>query len=162
MYPSTIVKNNRIIRFGFFSTSGGVAWIRKSSRFYKSLTKRNRDGSITAFYTPQFSSNDRKITNDLDLPQYSPSFIKTIKPGRVNYIVEESSSSEYSNISVGNRVFVQEGVNIAALGIVIAKEIAKDNYDYKLTVRLDSNNSEIVLENQNVWLLPYQLDQHGK
>jgi hypothetical protein len=59
-------------------------------------------------------------------------------------------------------VFVQEGVNIAALGIVIAKEIAKDNYDYKLTVRLDSNNSEILLENQNVWLLPYQLDQHGK
>ena len=98
----------------------------------------------------------------MDLPQYSPSFIKTIKPGRVNYIVEDSSSSEYSNISVGNRVFVQEGVNIAALGIVIAKEIAKDNYDYKLTVRLDSNNSEILLENQNVWLLPYQLDQHGK
>ena len=126
------------------------------------MTKRNRDGRITAFYTPQFSLNDRKITNDLDLPQYSHSFIKTITPGHVNYIVEDSSSSEYSNISVGNRLCIQEGVNIAAPGIVIAKEIAKDNYDYKLTVRLDSNNSEIVLENQNVWLLPYQLDQHGK
>ena len=99
----------------------------------------------------------------MDLPQYSPSFIETINPDRVNYIVEDSSSSEYANISVGNRVFVLEGVtDIAALGIVIAKEIAKDNYDYKLTVRLESNNSEIFLENQNVWLLPYQLDQHGK
>jgi hypothetical protein len=150
----------------YFSTSGGVAWIRKSSRFYKSLTKRNRDGSITAFYTPHFSSNDRKITNYLDLPQYSPSFIETIinPDGRVNYIVEDISLSEYSNISVGNRVFVEESVNTAALGVVIAKDTVstKNELHFRLSVRLDSNSSDIVVENQNVWLLPYQLEQRGK
>jgi hypothetical protein len=101
----------------------------------------------------------------LDLPPYSPSFIETIinPRGRVNYIVEDISSSEYSNISVGNRVFVEESVNTAALGIVIAKDtVSTYSYNETLSIRLDSNSSDIVVENQNVWLLPYQLDQHGK
>ena len=82
----------------------------------------------------------------------------------MNDIVEDISSSEYSNISVGNRVFVEESVNTAALGVVIAKDTVstKNELHFRLSVRLDSNSSDIVVENQNVWLLPYQLDQHGK
>jgi hypothetical protein len=37
---------------------------------------------------------------------------------------------------------------------VIAKE--------KLTVRLDSSGTDIVLGNQNIWELPHQLVQNGK
>ncbi len=140
---------------------GGISWIRKSSRFYKSLIKRNCDGSITAFYTPPFSTSDGEI---LDLPQQAPSFIESLNPDNVNYIVEDMSSTEYSNISVGSRVFVEENVNIAVLGIVIAKETFRTEHElqYKLTVRLDFNGSDVVLDNTNVWLLPYQLEQHGK
>ena len=142
-----------------FCIIGGIAWIRRSSRFYKSLTKRNLDGSITAFYTPPFLSSDREI---LDSPQQTPSFIENINPDNVNYIVEDISSAEYSNISVGSRVFVKENVNIAVLGIVIAKETFRTEHElqYKLTVRLDFNGSDVVLHNTNVW--PYQLEQRGR
>ena len=124
------------------------------------MTKRNSDGSITAFYTPPFLSSDREI---LDSPQQTRSFIENINPDNVSYIVEDISSTEYSNISVGSRVFVEESRNIAVLGIIIAKETFRTEHElqYKLTVRLDFNGSDVVLDNTNVWLLPNQLEQHG-
>ena len=144
---------------------GGVAWIRKSSRFYKSLTKRNRDNVITAFYTPQFPLSVAKNLRILNSFHFSPSFIETINSGSVNYIVEDIPPSEYSKISLGDRIFVEESVtDIAVLGTVIAKETIATSNDlrYKLTARLDSNSSDIVFEDKNVWLLPSQLGQPGK
>ncbi len=123
------------------------------------MTKRNSDGSITAFYTPPFPSSDGEI---LDSPQQTPSFIESINPDKVNYIVEDISSTEYSNIGVGSRVFVEESGNIAVRGIVLAKEAFRTEHElqYKLTVRLDFNGSDVVLHNTNVW--PYQLKPFGK
>ncbi len=123
------------------------------------MTKRNSDGSITAFYTPPFLSSDGEI---LDSPQQTPSFIESMNPDNVNYVVEDISSTEYSNISVWSRVFVEESVNTAVLGIVIARETFRTEHElqYKLIVRLDFNGSDVVLHNTNVW--PYQLEQHGK
>lgn len=83
----------------------------------------------------------------------------------MNYIVEDIPSSEYSKISLGDRIFVEENVvDIAVLGTVITKETITTNNDlrYKLTARLDSNSSDIVFEDKNVWLLPSQLGQPGK
>ena len=83
----------------------------------------------------------------------------------MNYIVEDIPSSEYSKIRLGDRIFVEEGVtDIAVLGTVIAKETIDTSNDlrYKLTARLDSNSSDIVFEDKNVWLLPSQLGQPGK
>lgn len=61
-------------------------------------------------------------------------------------------------------MFVEESIrDVAVLGTVIAKETitTSNGLRYKLTVRLDSNSSDIVLEDQNVWLLPSQLGQSG-
>ena len=135
---------------------GGVAWIRKSSRFYKSLTKRNGGNIIIAFYTPQFPLSEDKT---------SLSFIETVNSDSVNYIVEDIYQSGYSKIKLGDRVFVEESVaDIAVIATVIAKETinASNGIRYKLTARLDFNGSDIVLEDKNVWLLPSQLGHPGK
>ena len=135
---------------------GGVAWIRKSSRFYKSLTKRNGGNIIIAFYTPQFPLSEDKT---------SLSFIETVNSDSVNYIVEDIYQSGYSKIKLGDRVFVEESVaDIAVIATVIAKETinASNGIRYKLTARLDFNGSDIVLEDKNVWLLPSQLGHRGK
>lgn len=146
-----------------FCNLGGLAWIRKSSKFYKSLTKR-RDNVTIAFYTPQFTPNTNENIDNSDLPNFTSSFIETINSDQVNYIVEDIPPSKYTNISVGNRMFVEESIrDVAVLGTVIAKETitTSNGLRYKLTVRLDSNSSDIVLEDQNVWLLPSQLGQSG-
>ena len=135
---------------------GGVAWIRKSSRFYKSLTKRNGGNIIIAFYTPQFPLSEDKT---------SPSFIETINSASVNYIVEDIYQSGYSKIKLGDRIFVEESVaDIAVIATVIAKETinTSNGIRYKLTARLDFNGSDIVLEDKNAWLLPSQLGHPGK
>ena len=147
-----------------FHVSGDVLWIQKSSRFYKSQTKRSKDKDITAFYTPRFLEGNKENLDNLKVSQYSQSFIKTLNPDRVNRIVKDIPSLDYSNISVGNRIFVQDSVKSAASGIVISKSFVGNHNGghYDLTVRFESNSSDIVLGNQNVWLLPYQLEQHGK
>ena len=139
-----------------FVILGGVAWIRKSSRFYKSLTKRNGGNAIIAFYAPQFPLSEDKI---------SSSFIETINSDSVNYIVEGIYQSGYSKLNLGHRIFVEESVaDIAVIATVIAKETitASNGIRYKLTARLDFNGSDIVLEDKNVWLLPSQLGHPGK
>jgi hypothetical protein len=149
----------------FFShILGNLAWIQKSSMFYKSLTKRNSDGSITAFYTPPFSSSDREISDNFESPQYSPSFIEILNHDQAKDIVPDILPSDYSNISVGNRILVEESANTAALGTVIGKENVStySELDYKLTVRLHISNTVLVLGNQSVWQLPHKLDQNGK
>jgi hypothetical protein len=78
----------------------------------------------------------------------------------VNYIAEDVKSLEYSKIHVGKRVFVEESVNTAVLGTVILRTV--DKFQHKLTVRLDSDGSDIVPEYENVHVLPYQLDRHGE
>ena len=135
---------------------GGVAWIQKSSRFFRSLIKRNSNGGTTAFYSPAFPSSD--------LTPQPPSFIETINHESVNYIVEDIPSLKYSNVSLGSRVLVEESEDTAVEGIVIAKESVHihGELQYKLTVRLVSDGSDIVIEDTKVWLLPYQLDKHGK
>jgi hypothetical protein len=148
----------------FFHILGNLAWIRKSSTFYKSLTKRNSDGSITAFYSPQFSPSDKEILDDFESPQYSPSFIETLNPDQAKRIVYDISPADYSNIGIGNRILVEESANTAALGVVIGKEnvsIYTELY-YKVTVRLDFNNTDVVLGGQSVWQLPHHLDENGK
>jgi hypothetical protein len=75
----------------------------------------------------------------------------------LNYIVEAVKSLKYSKISVGKRVFVEENLNTAVLGTVILRSADK------LTVRLDSNGSDIIIPgNKNVYPLPFQLDSHGE
>ena len=139
-----------------FVTKGGVAWIKKSSRFFRSLTKRDSNGGITAFYSPPFPSS-RFFSQSL-------SFIERINPKSVNDIVQDITSSKYSSVNIGSRVFVEESEDVAVAGIVIAKESVHiyGELQYKLTVRLVSNNSDIVIKDAKVWLLPYQLDKHGK
>ena len=124
--------------------------------FYRSLTKLNGKGGVTAFYSAPFQSSHS--------PLMTPSFIDTINPKSVNSYVGDISSSEYSHVHVGSRVFVGEGEDVAVTGIVIAKKSATTNGEVHrmLTVRLASNGSDIVTEGRNVWLLPYQLNQHGK
>ena len=58
--------------------------------------------------------------------------------------------------AVGKRVFVEEGENTAALGTVILKTAGK------VSVRLDSNGSDIIADNKKVYLLPFRLDRHGE
>ena len=148
-----------------FCILGGVAWVRKSSKFYKSLTKFNSENNIIAFYTPQFSLSKSEKIDNFNLQPFSPSFIEILNSTSVNYIVKDISSTEYSNISVGNRIFAEESIipDVAVLGTVIAKEtiILGNDLRYKLTARLDSNGSDIVLEDKMVWLLPSQLGQPG-
>ena len=139
-------------------------WIQKSSRFYKSKTKRNKDNSITAFYTPRPLKEDKETLDNSKASQYSQSFMKNVYRSRVNSVVEDIPSFDYSNISVGNRIFVQDSVNSAASGIVISKNFVGNHNGghYDQTVRFEFNSSDTVLGNQNVWLLPYQLEQHGE
>lgn len=149
-----------------FCILGGVAWVRKSSKFYKSLTKCNSDNNVIAFYTPQFSLSKSEKIDNFNLLHFSPSFIEILNStSSVNYIVKDISSTEYSNISVGNRIFAEESIipDVAVLGTVIAKEtiILGNGLRFKLTARLDSNGSDIVLEDKMVWLLPSQLGQPG-
>jgi hypothetical protein len=66
------------------------------------------------------------------------------------------NSSEYSRTSVGSRVFVEESENTAVMGTVILKTTEK------LTVRLDSNGSDIIPVHKKIYLLPFQLDIHGE
>ena len=134
---------------------GGVAWIKKSSRFFRSLTKRDINGGTTAFYSPPFLSSD--------LTPQPQSFIKRINPKSVNYIVEDIPLSKYLSVNLGSRVLVEESDDVAVSGIVIAKESVRihEEQQYKLTVRLVSDGSDIVIEDTKVWLLPYQLDKHG-
>ena len=140
---------------------GGSVWIRKSSKFYKVLKKQNRDGTITAFYNSRFPSSDSDALQHFDSSRSRrQSFIDKISPNRVNYIAEDVKSLEYSKIHVGKRVFVEESVNTAVLGTVILRTV--DKFQHKLTVRLDSDGSDIVPENENVHVLPYQLDRHGE
>ena len=161
--PKTFAQYCNSICFAFL---GGLAWIRKSSKFYKSLTKRRDDVAI-AFYTPQFTSskNESIPVDNLNLRDFKSSFIEAINLEQVNYIVEDIPSSKYSNISVGNRIFIEESIrDVAVLATVIAKETITtyNGPRYKFTARLDSNSSDIVLEDQNVWLLQSQLGQSGK
>ncbi|CAB4024986.1 MAM and LDL-receptor class A domain-containing 2-like, partial [Paramuricea clavata] len=141
---------------------GNPAWIPKSSMFYKSLTKCNSDGSITAFYTPPFSSSDREILDNFESHRYSPSFIETLNLEQAKDIVPYILPSVYSNFSVGNRILVEERANTAALGTVIGKENVSTYSDlnYKLTVRLHISNTVLLLGNQSVWKLPHQLNQN--
>ena len=100
--------------------------------------------------------------NSLHFPA---SFIESINFDSVNYLVEDIPSSKYSNISVGNRIFVEESIpDVAVLGTVIAKETITtyNGSGYKLTARLDYSGSDIVIEDQNIWLIPSQLGQPGK
>ena len=165
LYYSSFEKLHNSICFAFL---GGLAWIRKSSKFYKSLTKR-RDNVAIAFYTPQFTSSTNesisRSVDNLNLRNFTSSFIETINLDQVNYIVEDIPPSKYSNISVGNRIFIEESIrDVAVLGTVIAKETITtyNGSRYNFTVRLDSNSSDIVLEDKNVWLLQSQLGQSGK
>ena len=124
--------------------------------FYRSLTKLNGKGGVTAFYSAPFPSSHSSLR--------TPSFIETINPESVNSFVGDISSSEYSLVHVGSRVFVEEGEDVAVTGIVVAKKSVTTNGEVHrmLTVRLASNGSDIVTEGRKVWLLPYQLNQHGK
>ncbi len=122
---------------------------------YKALRKRNRDGTITALYNSRFPSSDTDTSGKFDVPK----FVEIVSPSRVNYVVEDINPVDYSEIDVGNRIFVEESANTAVLGIVISNGNKSRN---KLTVRLDSNSSDIVVENQKIYLLPYQLDRHGE
>ena len=139
-----------------FVTIGGVAWIQKSSRFFRSLTKHDGDGGTTAFYSSPFPSNK--------LSSQSLSFIKRIKPGNVNYIVQDIPSLKYSSVNIGSRVLVEESEDVTVAVIVIAKESVHihGELQYMMTVRLVSDGSDIVIKDKKFWLLPYQLDKHGK
>ena len=139
-----------------FFTKGGLAWIQKSSKFFRSLTKRDRNDDTTAFYSPPFPSSG--------LSSQSLSFIERINPESVNDIVQDIPSLKYSNVNIGSRVLVEESEDVAVAGIVIAKESVHihEELQYKLTVRLVSDNSDIVIKGTKVWQLPYQLDKHGK
>ena len=55
-------------------------------------------------------------------------------------------------------------MDLSARGIVVAKDPVNisDAYHYRLTIRFDSNSTDIVLDSQNVWLLPNQGDENGK
>lgn len=128
--------------------------MRKSSKLFKTSKKQNRDGSITAFYNSRISAS-----GSLNTP-ITPSFIDVISPDRVNYIVSDVKSVKYSEISVGTRVFVDSSPDAATLGTVIIKD--ENPSEYKLTVRLDSDGSDIAVVNEKVYLLPYQLDKHGR
>ena len=119
---------------------------------YKVLKKENGDGTITVFYNPQFLNNPGKF-------QLPLSFIEIFSKDRVNYVVEDINSSNYSDIDIGNRVFVEETENAAVLGTVISNG---SKSQHKLIVRLDYNSLDIVVEDKKVYLLPYQLNKHGK
>ena len=134
---------------------GGLIWIRRSSKFYKALKKPNRDGTFTFFYNSRFPPSG----SDCASFHCTQSFIGELSHKSVydlNYIVEVLNSTEYSMTAVGKRVIVEEGENIAALGTVILKTAGK------VTVRLDSNGSDIIAGNKKVYLLPFQLDRHGE
>ena len=120
------------------------------------MTKRDSDGGTTAFYSPPFPSSG--------LSSQAPSFIERINPESVNYIVQDIPSSKYSSVNIGTRVFVEESEDNAVAGIVIEKESIHiyGKLQYTLTVRLVSDSSDIVIKGAKVWLLPYQLDKHGK
>lgn len=120
---------------------------------YRVLKKENKDGSFVAFFNPQFPSSDTNTKKFI-----TRSFLEITSRNRVNYIVEDIKS-DYSNISVGRRVLVEERANIAVIGIVISNRSESQN---KLTVRIDSNSSDIVVESQNIYQLPYQVDKHGE
>ena len=120
---------------------------------YRVFKKENKDGSFVAFFNPQFPpsyTNTRKFI--------TRSFLEIVYRNRVNYVVEDIKSN-YSNIAVGRRVLVEERTNIAVIGIVISNRSEPQN---KFTVRIDSNSSDIVVENQNIYQLPYQVDKHGE
>lgn len=92
-------------------------------------------------------------------------FLETIPPDHVNYVVEDIRLLDYTNISLGTRVLINEHVGFTAVpGIVIAKKTAFDASwpRFLLTVRFDINSSDIEVEEQDALLLPYQLDRHGK
>ena len=116
------------------------------------------DGNITAFYGPTYFK-----TIDLDSSAFLPSFIETIAIDDV-YFIEDISLSEYWNIDVGNIVLVEESVDISAQGKVVSKDPVNTSnvFNYRLIVRFDSNSTDIELDGQNIWLLPYQGEKDGK
>ena len=142
-----------IEHFLIFYLQGGLVWIRKSSNFYKALKKQNQDGDVTVFYHNGFPPSD---VNSLECQLYKCTrrFIEKSETF-LNYIVGVVNSSEYSRTSVGSRVFVEESENTAVMGTVILKTTEK------LTVRLDSNGSDIIPVHKKIYLLPFQLDTHG-
>jgi hypothetical protein len=133
---------------------GGAIWIRKASKMYNVLKIQNRDGTITAFYSPRFPPSG---TGKID----TPSFLEVVSPSLVNYVVQDITPSNYSETAVGDRVFVEESINTAVLGIVIATHDGNKSH-YSLIVRLNTNNSDIVVGDHKFYHLPYQLNRHGE
>ena len=123
---------------------------------YKVLQTQNTDGTITAFYNSRFLPSDTDTSGKID----TPGFLEIVSPDRVNYVVEDITPSNYSEIGVGDRVFVEESINTAVLGIVILNNGNK--FYHSLTVRLNANNSDIVVRNKKVYLFPYQFNRHGE
>ena len=121
---------------------------------YRVLKKENKDGSFIAFFNSQFPT-----LNYTDAKKsMTPSFIEIVSRNHVNYVVEDIKL-DYSDIALGRRVLVEEHANIAVIGIVI---LNRSESQSKLTVRLDSNSSDIVVQNQNIYQLPYQINRHGE
>ena len=136
-------------------------WLRRESKFYMCLRKRNRDGSMTAFYDPQFP-HDATTFEHFDSTR---SFIRTVPSRQVNkYIVEDTKPSKYSQVKVGSQVFVETSVNTAVLGTVITIDTTGtgDQSQYKFVVRLSSDSSYLEFDKRNVWLLPKKSVIHGK
>lgn len=107
-----------------------------------------------AFFNSQFPALSYTDANKF----MTPSFIEIVTRNHVNYVVEDIKL-DYSDIALGRRVLVEEHANIAVIGIVI---LNRSESQSKLTVRLDSNSSDIVVQNQSIYQLPYQIDRHGE
>ena len=107
-----------------------------------------------AFFNSQFPT----ISYPDAKKSMTPSFIEIVSRNHVNYVVEDIKL-DYSNIALGRRVLVEEQANIAVIGIVI---LNRSESQSKLIVRLDSNSSDIVVQNQNIYQLPYQINRHGE
>lgn len=129
---------------------GCSTWVRISSNFYRGIKRINNDGTISVY---------------LNSPP-APRFLQTIPSDSLNFLVNDVSYVEYSKLNPSTRVIVEQGPDYSVLGIVVKMDAVKSQSNpkrrYRLTVRLDANGKDMLVETERVWTLPYQIKTHGK
>ena len=80
--------------------------------------------------------------------------------------MDDVPSVEYSKLNPSTRVIVEQGPDYSVLGMVVKMDAVKSQNNsksrYRLTVRLDTNGKDMLVETESVWPLPYQIKTHGK
>ena len=72
--------------------------------------------------------------------------------------MNDVSYVEYSKLNPSTRVIVEQGPDYSVLGIVVKMDAVKSQSNpkrrYRLTVRLDANGKDMLVETERVWTLP--------